>query len=220
MDMSHLADDELLRFLDHGWPDSRGPVLEHLAACESCSARYAEAIRTRPAGPGPTRFRPEEFAATGRRLYPPRRRGRFGLTVGWRPPRPALAAAALLAVALGGYLLLRPGPTSPVYRGSGAAAAVRPVAPVDATVAREDLAFEWRGLPDGRQARLQIVDLSDPAHPILERDVSGSSYSPTSAERDRLQPGVTYRWFLLYRTETGSTEASSAARFQVRRERR
>ena len=122
------------------------------------------------------------------------------------------AAAALLvaAVWIPAQLWDRSGPT---LRGGGAPVTL--LRPVDAPVARRDLAFEWRAEAGVEVVRITVTTLDGAATPLIERDVSGTRYVPTDEERGRLQPGRTIHWFVDYRERGGSMGTSPAARFTL-----
>jgi len=93
--MNHFTDIELHRWRDGVAGADRQRIIEHLAVCSECAARYAAAIRNRPLDAEPAADS-EEFAAVGRRFA--RRRNP------WVAP---LAAAALLVIVIAIPLMRR-----------------------------------------------------------------------------------------------------------------
>jgi anti-sigma factor RsiW len=100
-DDDHLTNDEMLdQLYGIGGPEGRS----HLTECVACAHRYAgfERKRAELAAAGATELAPSVLAAQRRAVYArlgeaPRTQARLGSLVGWTP---ALAAAALLAMAL------------------------------------------------------------------------------------------------------------------------
>lgn len=117
----HLDRDQLVRWRDHGSAD-RAAVLGHLAACDSCAARYAELVRTAPLAAAPVHFDPADFVARGysvrervarrERAAAPARASSW-IEALWHPPvslaRAALFANVALVLLLAAVALPRPG---------------------------------------------------------------------------------------------------------------
>ena len=205
----HLSAEQLRRWRDGEAEADRQRIVEHLAVCDACSARYAELIRTRPIDTAPTRFEPADFVARGEQVLAPPERSRWGM------PRWLPAFGAALVVVLGaGYFLARDTiDRDAVYR--GAEAPVELVRPMDTRVPAADLVFEWRaGEPLG-PFRLRVVDLAVPEKPLIDRENVRSGYRPTGEERERFKAGVMYRWFVEFRSASGGVDASPAGRFEI-----
>jgi hypothetical protein len=201
---AHLSTAELLRWRDDGAGD-RARIVAHLASCPACRQTAAELERERPAEGEPERFDPRDFAAAGYGAGPRRAVARRRLA--WMA-----TAAALVLAAVWVPLMLRDRSDSALR---GGAAPVTLVRPVDAKVARKDVAFEWRVTSGVEVVRLTVTTLDGAAAPLLERDVSGTRYVPTDEERARLRPGQTIHWFVDYREAGGATGTSPAARFTL-----
>lgn len=206
----HLDDDDLRQWRDDPQRSDRERIVAHLAACDACGSRYAEMVRTAPATAIDPPFGAEAFRARGYAVLngSSRRRGAFT----WRALVP-LAAAAALVFAVGAYLLV---PRQPETVMRGDQASVELVRPSGVTVAVEDLRFEWRAPEDVTRQSLVVFDLASLDEPVISREDVRSGYVPTTEERRRLEPGVTYRWFVEYRAPGGSTAASPSATFSIR----
>ena len=205
---SHLNSEELQRWRDDPSPADRDRIVSHLAVCDACGSRYAEMVRTSPAAEIDATLSADAFRERGYAVYGGRRPWFLAFTT----LAPLTAAAAVL-IAVGVYLLA-PDRTPSMARGGGAAADL--LRPSRATVAANELRFEWT-VPEGttRQS-LTVVDLSQPDEPVISRDDVRPGYVPTAEERLRLKPGVTYRWFVECRTATGATAVSPSATFSIR----
>lgn len=209
----HLELEELRRWRDDPDPADRDRIIGHLALCDGCGARLAELIRTAPVTdvPAPA-FDTAGFEASGYRVRQPATTGGWRASIGVRVLAP-LAAAAVLVLAIGTYVVRSPAPADRVVRGGGAD--VELVAPTGRDLPREKLTFEWKA--EGATAfALRVYDLAALDAPVIEREGVRSGYVPTDAERQRLTSGVRYRWFVEYRTPAGGTAASPAATFSVR----
>lgn len=207
--MMHLSADELRRWRDGEAEGDRSRIVAHLAACDTCGARYAEMARTRPAGAPPARFVPADFVLRGEQVFAPPVRSRVGITR-WAP-----AFGATLIVVLGlGYFLGRD-IVDPVAVYRGGAKAVELVRPIDTRVPASELVFEWRANERQGPFRLRVIDLAAADTPVIDRENVRSGYRPSDAERQRLKPGVTYRWFVEFRSASGGVDASPAGRFEI-----
>jgi hypothetical protein len=207
---AHLSRAALTAWRDRGAGD-RERLIAHLAACATCRHLAAELDRERPldAGAQPVHLRPADFVATGRRA------GRPPAHTVRQPWRLAgLAAAASLVV--GAILVPAWFRTPPESGPRGGGAVVAPVAPVDATVATDSLAFEWTAGAQAGPLRLVVIALDNAGAPVIDRDVIGSRYAPTADERARLRAGTDYHWFVEYRGAGGGSGVSAAARFRLR----
>lgn len=199
----HLSRAELEEWRDRGAGD-RAQIVTHLAACVPCRALAADVERHR-AVEAATRFDAHDFVQAGYRAGtgPPR---------SMKPLRqwmwPA-AAAAVVVLALVPLWLTRFDQSPEVMRG-GAATLVL-VQPSNVSVSPGDLAFEWRGTSAADRVRLNVIDLDRADAPLIDRDVSGSRYEPTSEERSRFRSGQSVHWYI----QVGS-ETSPAASFRVR----
>jgi hypothetical protein len=206
----HLSAEQLRQWRDGEAEADRQQIVGHLATCDTCSARYAEMMRTRPIDTAPARFDPADFVARGEQV--------FGVPAPsrWHIPRWATAFGAALIVVLGlGYFLGRDFVyRESVYRGAGAS--VELVRPIDSRVAAADLVFEWRADEQLGPFRLRVIDLAAPEKPLIDQGNVRSGYRPTGDERERFKPGVIYRWFVEFRSASGAVDASPAGRFEIR----
>jgi hypothetical protein len=209
----HLAFEELRRWRDDPDPADRARIIGHLASCDACGGRLAELMRTAPLTDVPEpAFDTAGFEESGYRVRQPAATGGWRAGIGMRVLAP-LAAAAVLVLAIGTYVVRSPAPADRVVRGGGAG--VELIAPTGRDLPRDELKFEWKA--EGATAfALRVYDLGALDAPVIEREDVGSGYVPGDAERQRLKPGVTYRWFVEYRTPAGGTAASPAATFSVR----
>jgi len=206
----HLTTEELRRWRQTGAAADRDRVVGHLADCDACGARYAELIRTRPVeAAGPGRFRAADFTVRGLEAFrAPSRRG------SWVPAWAPAAAAVMVVVALAvGYLVGPARDGQPTYRGE--ASGVELVRPIDDRVPVADLVFEWHADADLGPFRLRVIDLAAPDAPVIDREDAHSGYKPTPEERQRLKPGITYRWFVEFRSPGGGVDTSPAGRFEI-----
>jgi hypothetical protein len=119
----------------------------------------------------------------------------------------------LLALALVPMWLARLDDRSTTMRGE--TPLLVPVHPMDVAVTPDELTFEWQGTSGTDRVRLNVVSIDRPGEPLIDREVTGSRYEPTSEERRRFQPGQSLHWYVEARGGTaGGT--SPAARFRVR----
>ena len=205
----HLADDELVRWRDHGDASQRDRVVAHLAECDRCGASYAELVRTAPVTGGPRALAVAPFVERGYRMG---MRGASG--GGWSAWRPQLAAAAALLVVLGGASLMLSRREPPALRG-GAGATIEAVRPVNETVAAEALEFVWRAR-ETAAVTLLVYDASRPTEPVIRVANVQPGYRLTPDDRARLRRGRTYTWFVEQHLPRGTIDTSPAARFTVR----
>lgn len=205
----HLTSEDLRRWQEGGADADRDRVIGHLAVCDACGARYAELIRTRPVETTAGRFRPADFAGRGAGTFRAPSR-RWGGLPAWAPA----AAAALIVAAVGlGYLVGPARDSGSSYR--GAAGGVELVRPVGERVPAATLVFEWRADAELGPFRLRVIDLAKPDVPAIDRENVRSGYEPTPEERRRLAPGITYRWFVEFRSPSGGVDTSPAGRFEI-----
>lgn len=209
----HLELDELRRWRDDPAPADRERIVGHLATCDTCGGRLAELMRTAPLTTSPAlRFELAAFQEQGYRAGP------AATTRGWRTAPglrvlAPLAAAAVLVLAVATYVVRSPEPDERILRGDGAG--IELIAPSGRDIPRDDLRFEWKA-DAANGFDLRVYDLVVLDVPVIEKDDVTSGYVPTGAERQRLRPGVTYRWFIEYRTPAGGTSTSPAVTFSIR----
>jgi hypothetical protein len=165
----HLSRAELLEWRDDGAGD-RERIVTHLAACAVCRQTAAELERHRPAEGPPVHLDVDEYVGRGYRA------GAAGRQYGaWRW---LAAAAALLAVVLLPAWFNRVNESATVTRGG--AASIQPLQPRDTDVSADNLTFEWTGVSAEARVRLNVTDLDRPDEPLIEREVTGTRYSPTA----------------------------------------
>jgi hypothetical protein len=204
---AHLSTSELVRWRDAGVGD-RGRIVAHLATCAVCRHAAAELERNSPAESVPARFDPKDYVQAGYRAGARTPQTRSTVRLAY------LAAAAVILLAAAILPLWLRDRSDSALRGG--AAAVVLVRPVDATVAVQDLVFEWKAEPGADRFHLTIVAIDEPGKPLIDREVSGNQYTPTDEERARLRPGRALHWFVEYRDPGGGTGTSPAARFTLR----
>ena len=195
--MTHLSDADLLAWRDQG--AGRDRVIDHLAVCDDCGARYAEMIRTRPAGANPTVLRPDAFVGRGRQAW------RDANARSWRWAAAGLAAAAALAlVAVVDRPAARPAGRSeaPIVRG-GSLQAIEPVGD-----ARLPLTFRWSSPVEASSYRLEV---SDATHVVYAGTTPGDTLEAPPALASRLAPGARYSWRIVALDASGEPLAESPA---------
>jgi hypothetical protein len=202
MSDAHLTRTELTAWRDEGAGD-RTRIVAHLATCGACRELAADVERLRPAETAGSRFKAEDFVASGYRAGIP---SSARSTQRWMW---ALAAAAVLAIAIVPAWLRRGNDAGNTLRGGATIVAVRPV---DTTVPINELVFEWKGAGD--RVRLNVIDLARADMPLIEREVTGSTYEPTPEERQRFRSGQSLHWYVEARS--GPAGTSPAASFRVR----
>ena len=207
--MTHLTTEHLRRWLDGEAEADRLQIVDHLAVCDACSARYAEMIRTQPTDTTPARFSAADFVSRGERVLNQAAPGR------WRMPRwaPAFGAAFIVVLAVGFFLGRDTVDRGTVYRGTEAG--VELTRPIGGRVAATAVVFEWRADEQLGPFRLRVIDLAAPEKPLIDRANVRSGYRPTDEERQRFKPGVIYRWFVEFRSASGGVDASPAGRFEI-----
>lgn len=210
MTPAHLDHDDLRQWRDDPQSSDRDRIVAHLAVCDVCGSRYAEMVRTAPATAVEPPFGAEAFRARGYAVLAGPSRWRKALRMRALVP---LAAAAALVFAAGAYLLV---PRQPETVMRGGETGVELVRPSGVTVAAGDLRFEWRAPEDATRQSLFVFDLASLDEPVISREDVRTGYVPTEEERQRLRPGVTYRWFVEHRGPGGSTAASPSATFSIR----
>ena len=209
--MTHLTRDVLLAWRDAPTDALRAQVVPHLAACQRCSALFAELIRTASAAGEPERFNPAEFVSRGLAAGGPAA-GEVKRRSAW--PLVALAAAAVVVLAV--FVARQAGNSTadspPVVRGGESLRAVAPAGEVDGVPE-----FVWDSPGDAPSYRIEIVDGT--GGPIYEARVSGArrlTLPPAIAAR--LMPGLDYRWSVSRLDARGDIADSSPLQsFRIRR---
>ncbi len=207
----HLSAAELQAWRDRGEGD-RARVVGHLASCATCRHTAAELERERPlaADARPTHLDAADFVAAGRRVgMPSAAAPRLPLRTVYLAAAASLVLAAIVVPAWWSQRL-------PATSVRGNDAVVTPVAPQDATIARDALTFEWTAGATAGPLRLVVLALDDAGAPLIDRDVSGARYEPTPDERGRFVSGREYHWFVEYRGAGAGAGTSASARFRVR----
>lgn len=197
--MTHFTDLELHRWRESGPGNDRDRVVEHLAACADCSARYAAAIRARP-------LRAEEaadvrdFVAAGYRV-----------PAGRRWVALLAAAAAVLIVAIAIPLTMHRSEPAPEmrFRGSGIQA-LSPDGPADSN----DLRFVWSS---GIAAARYRIEVSDAKGVILTTDATRSPLALPAQFRGLLHPDEEYRWSVTALDDHGRPLLTSSRTFTIRK---
>lgn len=208
--MIHRPDAELRSWLDRPDPADRDRIVGHLAGCDACSSRVAEMVRTAPLAQTDSRFDAASFRSAGYNVL--RSRTGWRLRSPLRTLAPLGAAAAVIMIVGGTYFVSR---REPARVTRGAETGVELIAPAGGAGAREALRFEWRAPENTKPHALRVYDLASPVEPVISEDGVNSGYVPTAEERQRLKPGVTYRWFIEYRS-AGETAVSPAGTFSIR----
>jgi hypothetical protein len=200
--MSHLTDAELTAWRDHG--AGRERVIEHLAACDDCGARYAEMIRSEPA-PAGTAFAAEAFVERGARVWGDVNRG--------SRPWPWVAAALTAAAVLAFLVVARPAPAprapaAAVVRGSSLDA----IAPAGET--RPPIAFRWSSPVDAASYRVVVADAD--GRIVYTGTAAAETLEAPADLTPRLAPGATFSWHVEALDADGAPLARSpAVRFQL-----
>jgi hypothetical protein len=201
----HLSDEDLRRWRDGEADADRDRVVGHLAACESCTRRYALMMRTDSADAHDAAA-PPEFVTRGYRAYDASRRPSWSA---WLRPAAAFASIAIVA---GAVWVWRQQDAQPVYRGGDAR--IELLRPADRAVVSPEVAFEWQ-VQKGGGCRLRVYDPAKPETPVIDRRGEPGT-QPSAAERERLAAGISYRWFVECVLEEGRTAISPSRRFSVR----
>lgn len=210
--MTHLLDDELLRWLNRPSDQDRPRIVSHLSGCNACAARYAAVVRAAGITPAHRRLDPAEFvplglAARGGEGRPqalePRTRAR-----GWYFAGLAAAAVVFLTLLVG----RPPAPAvDSVVRGGAALELQYPLGEVqDATQ------FVWASPAPTSWFRLEIVDAS--GHLVHEARLRGTRASLPDDVSARLVAGEPYQWTVSRLDERGETvETTAPATFTIQR---
>jgi hypothetical protein len=208
--VTHLSTDTLVAWGDHPAEADRETIVAHLATCPQCAARYAELLRSGPAETGPTRFDPAAFRACGLAV-----RDRRPRSTGLRWVLPALAAAALIAIAV---LLpkLRPAPDESVVRGGPGLRAIAPVG--NAIVPAGPLEFIWTA-PVAAETTFR-VEITDAGGSVIDdaRVTGVQKFALPPAVQAQLRPGAPYHWFVSRLNVRGeAVQSSPLATFTIAR---
>jgi len=193
--VSHLADDELVRWRDHGDPKDRDRVLGHLATCEDCRQRLADLVREAPAASAQTSFDPAPFVQRGTAVFAPRRR--------WSASSLWLGIGGLAVATASLFLVMRPSaPTiTPVeIRGSE----LQGLAPIGDVRAVNE--FRWASPFAAPRYRLVVRDGSGAV--FMQTDVTGESWSAPPESQSKFVAG-SYQWTVDALDATGAVIASS-----------
>jgi hypothetical protein len=142
--MNHFTDLELQRWAKNGPGEDAGRLTEHLAACEECSRRYAQAIRTQPLPEEEAPRDVREFVDAGHRVAHPRPR--------WMWPA-AIAAAILIAIVVAPMLLRNQPSENDELRLRGTA--VQAVSP-SGVVSSPNFEFKWASGVQAAGYRVEI----------------------------------------------------------------
>jgi hypothetical protein len=188
--MTHFTDAELIRWCEAGPGADRDRIVSHLAACGSCAARYAAALRTRPLDTSAAAEDPDDvrrFAEVGRRIgapgaavFPMRRR------VLWIAAPLAAAAVIVLAVTVARRGGDQPDAgAAPVLRG----ATLHALTPDGETPADGRFAFS-----SGIAAARYRITVGGAAGPFYTAIVRGSPAPFPDDLRTQLKPGAAYWW--------------------------
>lgn len=220
----HLTTDQLRRWHANGDAEDREALVTHVADCPRCAAALADIARTSELQTTPLTFNPKDFLERGRSFAPTAPTtdvasadaavvpagGRTRLY--W-----SLAAAAVVVFGVGTALWTRPDPAPLASITRGEDAAVTLVTPEDdanTALPRNQLVFEWTSPTSDLRANLVVTTLMTPDQPAINRPNVRSGYRPSEEELAALESGVTYRWFVEYRSDAG-VRVTPARRFRV-----
>jgi hypothetical protein len=194
--MTHLRDDELVRWRDRGEAKDRERVLGHLAACETCRRRLVALVREAPIDT-PTSFDPRAFAPRGIEAYDTAARRTRTMWIGLS----GLAAAAVVVMAV----WLRPAPVAPPADTTEIRSTeLQAIAPVGRVSAVSE--FRWASPFAAARYRLTIRDSADAV--VLTLEMPAERVTLTEDQRARLAPG-SYRWLVDAVDASGAVIASS-----------
>lgn len=201
--MTHLTARELAAWRDTPSESDRARIVGHLAACDECTARYAEMIRARAPESAPSHFEPEAFVSHGYAAMEARR----GKRLAFRPAvLVALAAAAAIALAV--WLPRAPG-TRPdgggdTMRGAG----VQAVAPAgDVSGAVE---FRWTSPVSADRYAVEVKDAA--GRRVFYRETRDERMPADAALDAALRPGVRFTWTVTALDGSGEPVAQSPPR--------
>lgn len=205
--MSHLTRDELVAWRDRQPGADRDRVLAHLGSCRSCTASYAELVRTAPADDAPVHFRAEDFVERG---YAARREARqpawSAALRSWKVWSGVLTAAAavVLVVTLGGG----PGPGGPTEIRGTTIELTSPVATVG-----QPVTLTWA---TGLRASKYLVLVTSPVGGERYRTMTQmTSATVPSSVTARLLPGASYSWKVTALDAEGQVITSATGTFAV-----
>lgn len=202
--MTHLTRDELLAWLDASSPATRDWIVGHLAACDECSARYAELIRTRGAEMPPERFKAHDFVERG-------------YAAAARPPAPLLAFRPRLLIPLAvaaGILLVvflpvrRPGTYAVVE--TDAVRGSRPQALAPAGETSGAIEFRWASPSAADRYAVEVKDAA--GQRIFYRETRDVRLAGDAVLDAALQPGQRYTWTVTALEATGEPISQSPPR--------
>lgn len=199
--MTHLTRDELLAWRDAPSPASRDRIVGHLAACDECTAVYAESIRTRGAESPPARFEARDFAGLAA-ARPTARVLAFRPRL-WIPL--AVAAGILLVVLLP---VMRPGTDAIVEtdaRRGSAPEALAPAGPTSGVIE-----FRWASPSPADRYAVEVKDAA--GERIFYRETRDVRLAGDAVLDAALQPGVRYTWTVTALDATGETISQSPPR--------
>ena len=191
--MSHLTDEELVRWRDEGDPKDRDRVLGHLATCDDCRQRLADLVRNAPAAAAQTTFDPAPFIERGSHVIAPRRR--------WAMPSLWLGLGGLAVAAASLFLVLRPAPVPPIEVRGSELQALKPAGNVTSVTE-----FFWTSPYAAPKYRIIV---RHPAGAVILQLESPRESAPLDAEsRAKLAAGA-YEWIVDALDATGAVVSSS-----------
>jgi len=190
--VSHLTDNELVRWRDEGDPKDRDRVLGHLATCEDCRQKLADLVRNAPAAASETTFDPALFIQRGTDVFAPKRRRLASLWLG-------LGGLAVAAASL--FLVLRPAPPPPIEVRGSELQALKPAGSVSSVTE-----FFWTSPYAAPKYRILV---RHPAGAVILQLESTRESAPLDAESQaKLVPGD-YEWIVDALDASGAIAASS-----------
>jgi len=204
--VTHLSDDELARWRDGDMPTDAARVRSHLASCDSCRRRLADAVRSAPP-PAPARFHAADFVGAGYGRY------RGASTTRWRRYRiPILAAAAVLTVAfvLPIARVTAPGPGTPMVPADSTqrGMTLRLDAPSGSVAGVRE--FRWQSPVAAASYRVDVRSASGAL--VHTATVSGEGLRLDAATAAKFGPGAEYRWTVTALDDHGRTLVVSELR--------
>jgi len=202
--VTHLTRDELVAWRDAPSPESRDAIVGHLAACDECSAVYAELIRTRGAEGPPQRFQARDFVAPGyaAKARPAARVLMFQPRL-WIPL--AVAAGILLVVLLPG---MRQGTDAVVETNAARGSAPEALAPAGETSGA--IEFRWASPSAADRYAVEVKDAA--GQRIFYRETRDERLAGDAVLDAALRPGVRYTWTVTALEATGEAISQSPPR--------
>jgi hypothetical protein len=201
--VSHLPDDELARWCGEEPFADAARVRSHLASCDACRRRVADAIRNPPPA-APAQFDAADFVGVG---YGRANGARAGQWRRVRLPLMAAAAVILAALALPIARLLAPAPVTPARVTDSASRGTAFVLDTPGGTVAAVREFRWRSPVDAPSYRIDVRDASGASVYSGTATASPLAVDPSAAAR--FVPGTAYQWTVTALDDRGAILVAS-----------